>query len=106
MSTRNHDYKFVSPPDDNLKCFICLEVAQDPKQHEDCGKLFCSECIEKNGRKACPNCRAVNQAYFKDRRGWSNIARTSRMLRGLQLVFSTAQSVDILITLCGHSRSI
>ena len=69
MDIRKHDYKFVSPPDDNLKCVICLEVAQDPKQHEDCGKLFCSECIEKNGRKPCPNCRAVNSRYFKDKRG-------------------------------------
>ena len=69
MVTRNQDYKFTSPPDDNLKCVICLKVAQYPKQHEDCGKFFCSECIEKNGRKPCPNCRAVNPRYFKDKRG-------------------------------------
>ena len=63
------DYIFITEPDDSLKCSICFEVARDPKQCEDCGKLFCSECIEKNGRKPCPNCRTVNPRYFKDIRG-------------------------------------
>ena len=69
MATRNQDYLFTSPPHDNLKYVICLEVAQDPKQHEDCGKLFCSDCIEKNGRKPCPSCKAMDPRYFKDKRG-------------------------------------
>ena len=43
------DYKFLAEPDDGLKCLICHEVARDPKQHEDCGKLFCEKCIEKYG---------------------------------------------------------
>ena len=62
-------YNFITEPDPNLKCVICLELASQPKQCEDCGKLFCSDCIEKNGRKPCPNCRTVNPKYFKDVRG-------------------------------------
>ena len=60
------DYIFITEPDDSLKCSTCFEVARDPKQCEDCGKLFCSECIEKNGNKPCPNCRKENPRYFKD----------------------------------------
>ena len=59
-------YNFISEPNPNLKCTICLELASQPKQCEDCGKLFCSECIEKNGRKPCPNCRTDNPRYFND----------------------------------------
>ena len=68
MASKKFVYKFVSEPDDSLKCSICLEVAVDPKQEEACGKLFCSECIEKNGSKPCPNCRNDSPMYFKDKR--------------------------------------
>ena len=57
---------FLSGPDDSLLCSICLEIATQPKQCEDCGKLFCSECIEKNRRKPCPNCKTANPEYFRD----------------------------------------
>ena len=40
------DYKFITEPDDTLKCCICLEVARGPKQEEGHGKLFCSDCIQ------------------------------------------------------------
>ena len=60
------DCLFVSKPDASLLCSICLDLASQPKQCEDCGKLFCSECIEKNGRKPCPTCRTDNPRYFKD----------------------------------------
>ena len=62
-------YKFVSEPDDELKCLICLEVAMDPMQHEACGKLFCKDCLESYGRtKPCPNCRIWWSHYYKDNR--------------------------------------
>ena len=60
------EYNFVTEPDDSLKCLICLEVATNPSQHENCGKLFCSACIKKNGNRPCPNCKAVKPQYFKD----------------------------------------
>ena len=60
------NYMFVTEPDGCLKCAICLVVAQDPKQHGKCGKLFCSEYIDKNGNMPCPNCRAENPQYFAD----------------------------------------
>ncbi len=63
------EYKFITEPDDGLKCLICHEVARDPKQHEDCGKLFCGKCIEKYGdTKPCPYCRMEQPKYFKDNR--------------------------------------
>ena len=64
-------YKFTSEPDDALKCMICLSVAKDPWQHghEECGRLFCKECIDKNGEdKPCPNCGMEQPQYFPDSR--------------------------------------
>ena len=43
-------YNFLEEPDSELKCVICLEVARDPHQHEECGKLVCMECLERYGR--------------------------------------------------------
>ena len=61
------DWTFVGEPEDDLKCLICLSVAQDPLQHEKCGKLFCKNCLEKHGRyKPCPNCRQDEAHYFAD----------------------------------------
>ena len=43
----SREYKFVSEPADVLKCAVCLEVAREPHQHEECGKLFCKECMHR-----------------------------------------------------------
>ena len=59
-------FSFISKPDASLLCSICLGLASQPKQCEECGKLFCSECIEKKGKKPCPNCRTDSLRYFKD----------------------------------------
>ena len=69
MASNLKAYNFISEPDANWFCAICLELASQPKQCQDCGKLFCSECIEKNGSKPCPNCRTVSPKYFQDIRG-------------------------------------
>ena len=62
-----YDCKFVSEPAHTLKCLICLSVARDPRQHEACGKLFCSQCIEEYGRdKPCPNCKTTGSQFFID----------------------------------------
>ena len=55
-------YSFVSEPDENLKCCICLEVARYPKQEEEGGKLFCNDCLEEyelktKGSLSCPHCK-------------------------------------------------
>jgi len=68
MSKDCHEFVFNTEPDDSLKCQICLEVASEPMQHE-CGRLFCKECIEKNGNNPCPNCRQECPQYFLDIRG-------------------------------------
>ncbi len=63
------ELKFLTEPDNGLKCLICFEVAKDPLQHEACGKLFCKECLEKYGRqKPCPNCREQDSHYYTDKR--------------------------------------
>lgn len=63
------EYEFTAEPDDDLKCLICLQTAQNPLQHELCGKLFCKECLEKYGRsKPCPNCREEHSYFYKDSR--------------------------------------
>ena len=68
-STKDYDYKFITEPDDALKCLICLSVAKDPHQHGKCGRLFCKECIDKNGEgKPCPYCRMEHPQYFEDTR--------------------------------------
>ena len=72
MAARKYEYNFIGEPSDKLKCLICLDVAKDPKQHETCGKIFCSECIEKNKDKPCPSCRAKSPNYFTDTRGEKN----------------------------------
>ena len=62
-------YNYVTEPEDELKCLICLDVAKDPLQHEECGKLFCKECLGKYGKKKpCPNCKTKDSKYYKDKK--------------------------------------
>ena len=58
-SAVSYKYQFVSEPDVELMCPICFEVAEEPWQHGECGRLFCEKCLNKPlGRnKLCPNCR-------------------------------------------------
>ena len=61
-----YGYNFLSEPDVSLECLICLAVARDPRQHEECGKLFCSECIEKYGTdEPCPYCKQTGANFYK-----------------------------------------
>ena len=70
-------YVFLTEPDDALKCPICLEVAEEPRQHGKCGKLFCEDCLEKYGkRKPCPYCKRVGPLYFEDSRSKWNYTRS------------------------------
>ena len=76
MAAKPVEYKFVSEPDDALKCLICLDVARDPLQHEECGKLFCKECLEKYGKdKPCANCKRANSHFYKDNRSEKQLAK-------------------------------
>ena len=73
MATKMSGYAhsmFVAEPEDDLKCLICLGVARDPLQHEECGKMFCKCCIEEYGKdKPCPHCRDQQSSYYIDKRG-------------------------------------
>ena len=57
---------------------ICLEVAEDPWQHGQCGRLLCKECLDRLGEdKPCPNCREENPQFFEDnRRGGGSQEKT------------------------------
>lgn len=67
MASSSNKYRFLSDPDDELKCPICLEVSEEPWQHGRCGRLFCKQCLEKYGRgKPCPHCMERRPDYFED----------------------------------------
>ena len=61
-------YNLIAELEGALQCVICLDVAEDPRQHETCGRLLCKECLEKHGDKPCPNCRREHPQYFEDNR--------------------------------------
>ena len=68
MASSKFDYKFITEPDDILKCSICTKIAKgQPMQHgaSGCGKLFCKKCIKKYGNNPCPMCRG-DPKYFED----------------------------------------
>ena len=69
-------YKLVSEPEDELICLICLEVAEEPWQHGECGRLFCKTCLDKLGKdKPCPNCKKEQPQYFSDTRSEFTLSR-------------------------------
>ena len=62
-------FSFVSEPDDALECQVCLEVAEEPWQHDMCGSLFCKKCLDEYGKDIpCPNCWDEQPQYFVDTR--------------------------------------
>ena len=100
-------YKFVSEPDGDLVCLICLEVAEEPWQHGKCGRLFCKKCLDANGRhRPCPNCREIQPQYFEDNRSKCNIGLHYKQLEGpleipqliLILVFISTTNWDWSVT--------
>lgn len=66
MAAKESKYSFLDPPNESLFCGLCFDIASQPKQCKNCGKLFCNECIEKNGQKPCPNCRTREFGYSQD----------------------------------------
>ena len=91
-STKDYGYKFITEPDDDLKCLICKLVAKNLWQHGGCGGLFCKECLDKYGeRKPCPCCRMEFPQYFEDTR--------SKYSNSIPLTSSYTVSF-LLLTLC------
>jgi hypothetical protein len=41
----------------NMKCPICLSIADDPCESSCCGHLFCNFCVKKIKYQKCPICR-------------------------------------------------
>ncbi|KAK5578826.1 hypothetical protein RB653_008499 [Dictyostelium firmibasis] len=56
----NITYKYLEPDklDNGLDCSICLEVLVDPVVENQCGQMFCRECITHaiNVKPICPLC--------------------------------------------------
>ena len=74
-------YNYVTEPDDGFKCVLCLQVARDPLQHKECGRLICKECLQEHGEdKHCPNCKTGESKYYQDRRSECVTASTSAMV--------------------------
>ncbi|KAL7518521.1 hypothetical protein ACHAWX_003341 [Stephanocyclus meneghinianus] len=54
---------FLTPPDPNLKCAICLDIFSDPVSLLHCGHTFCHDCLSSSMEASptttcCPECRA------------------------------------------------
>ncbi len=67
-SSSTTSYNFLSPPADSLKCSLCSGLAVEPWCHEDdqCGVIFCTECIRPYGEKPCPSCQMDKPEYCED----------------------------------------
>eukprot|EP00118_Oscarella_pearsei_P009111 m.50500 g.50500 ORF g.50500 m.50500 type:complete len:80 (+) comp34076_c0_seq4:147-386(+) len=57
-NSEGYEEAFISPPDEELKCPVCLMVARDPILTK-CGHLFCETCYQRipnkrMGIKECP----------------------------------------------------
>ena len=64
-------YNFIQEPDEDLKCAICSNLADEPQQHE-CGQLICKECVENHGKdEPYPCCKTKGGLLFPDKRGKS-----------------------------------
>ena len=67
--TERISYNFLREPDKDLKCVICLDIVNNPLEHEKCGKLLCRECLEKYGHdKPCPHCRTKGAKFHPARK--------------------------------------
>ena len=44
---------------ENLRCLVCLDLAQDPSVLPCCGQIVCTECIKRwiDNHDTCPYCR-------------------------------------------------
>ena len=62
-------YNFLFQPEEELICVICVEVAEEPWQHADCGRLLCSNCLRTLGDNPCPYCEKQKPLFFPDNQG-------------------------------------
>lgn len=61
-------FEFVGNPADDLKCLICSKVATEPDRHESCGKIFCRDCLVRNGKdEPCPSCKQEKPVFSLDK---------------------------------------
>ena len=63
------DYQFVEEPPRGLRCVICQDIARQPQQHGECGKLFCMSCLNQHTQSSakCPNCSLQLVTFYDGR---------------------------------------
>jgi len=67
MAGYKYEYSFLSEIPDSLLCLVCLDVAKEAYQHEECGRVFCKSCYDRFTDTRCPNCKISSGAYFADK---------------------------------------
>ena len=95
-------YNFISEPDDCLFCCVCLELASQPKQCDNCGKLFCTKCIEKNRKKPCPNCGTKQRRYFRDIKSRLLLIKVFEL--NINNIISGRREINALQVRCANSE--
>ena len=66
------EYRLISDEaGTDLKCILCLKVAKEPLQHQECGRLLCKECWYQHKRdyNHCPHCKSEKPVFFHDKKG-------------------------------------
>jgi hypothetical protein len=68
--------RFVSEPQETLKCILCTEVADDPLQHSGCGTLMCRNCLDGYGKeRPCPKCKQKSEYYMDNKSKYGSVYR-------------------------------
>ena len=57
----DYNYRFISPPPDDVICPLCLDIVEEPYQFTCCGQHVCKKCGDKLKQQdttpLCPMCR-------------------------------------------------
>ena len=58
MSRPYTEHNFIDQNLNNIKCSICIDVIYDAACNENCGHIYCKECIENSliNNPHCPEC--------------------------------------------------
>ncbi len=73
----NVDYEFDKAIQDELICFICMKVLNEPQMVNCCEKRFCKDCLTEwmTNNKTCPHCRSTEFTYMFSKRQEDRISK-------------------------------
>jgi hypothetical protein len=75
-----NEEKYIKQVPSDYICTVCLCIVQNPQEINECGHLFCKECISKCKKNKCPNC---NERFEKERLIESKL--TKRRINNLEV---------------------